>query len=145
MVAFELCKAGPRLVILMIFHHKSNLTEILFCCNSIPFHQIATMFCTCHDSYAVMACAQFCSHYFITCWLKTKFSDKFELWRKILVKWVPHLFHLRFIAWNWNLKKAYQIKNQIFLTDHDGILPTAQHISYCYVYTILQWADQCIS
>ena len=105
MVAFELCKAGPGLVILMIFHHNSNLTEILFYCNSVPCHQIATNFCTCHDSSAVMACAKFCSNYFITCWLKTKFCDKFELWRKNISEMGPTPISL--------LKKAYQMINQI--------------------------------
>ena len=42
---------GP--VSLTIFARNSNSMEISPCCNSVAGHQIATNFCTCHDSTAV--------------------------------------------------------------------------------------------
>ena len=35
--------------------------ETLPCCNSVAGHQIATNFCTCHDSTAVVSCTNICS------------------------------------------------------------------------------------
>ena len=35
------------------------------CCNSVVGHQIATIFCTCHDSTAVVPCTKFCSDHSI--------------------------------------------------------------------------------
>ena len=39
--------------------------ETLPCCNSVRGHQIATNFCTCHDSTAVVPCTKFCSDHCI--------------------------------------------------------------------------------
>ena len=39
--------------------------EISPCHNSVAGHQIATNFCTCHDSTAVVPCAKFCSDHCI--------------------------------------------------------------------------------
>ena len=41
--------------------HNSNSMGNLCCSKSTTCHQIATTFCTCHDSWAVMAYAKFCS------------------------------------------------------------------------------------
>ena len=38
-----------------IFHHNLNWMKVLFCCSSIPDHQIATKLYTCHGSI----CANF--------------------------------------------------------------------------------------
>ena len=38
------------------FARNSNSMEISPCCNSVDGHQIATNFCTCHDSTAVVPC-----------------------------------------------------------------------------------------
>ena len=43
------------------FHHNSNSQEISLCSHPSCNEVIATKFCTCHDSCAVMACAKFCS------------------------------------------------------------------------------------
>ena len=48
-----------------IFARNSNSMEISPCCNSVDGHQIATNFCTCHDSKAVVPCTQFCSDHCI--------------------------------------------------------------------------------
>ena len=42
-----------------------------FCCNSVRTHQIATNFCTCHDSIAVVSCAKFCSDHNIRIGMET--------------------------------------------------------------------------
>ena len=40
---------------------NSNSMETSPCCNSVAGHQIATIFCTCHYSTAVVPCTKFCS------------------------------------------------------------------------------------
>ena len=52
---------------------------ISFWCNSIHGHQMATNICTCHDSCAVVACANFCSDWFIIIWESLK-CDFCWLW-----------------------------------------------------------------
>ena len=53
---------GP--ISLTIFHLQFDFyKKRLFYCNSVPDHQIATDFCTCHDTTAVMPCAIFCSNH----------------------------------------------------------------------------------
>ena len=42
------------------------------CCNSVAGHQIATNFCTCHDSTAVVPCTKFCSDHCIRIELRVK-------------------------------------------------------------------------
>ena len=44
---------------------NQKLMEIFPCYISSRGHQIASKFCTCHDSYAVVACAKFCSDHLI--------------------------------------------------------------------------------
>ena len=71
-------------MLLMLFHSKFKFNDNFVCCSSVPGHQIATKFCTCHDSYAVMSCAKFCSNHFIRIWMKTnRICIKIELWLKI--------------------------------------------------------------
>ena len=53
---------GP--ISLTIFHLQFDFYKKSFYCYSVPDHQIATDFCTCRDSTAVMACAIFCSNHF---------------------------------------------------------------------------------
>ena len=47
------------------FARHSNSMENSPCCNSTAVHQIATMFCTCHDRTAVVPCTKFCSNHYI--------------------------------------------------------------------------------
>ena len=42
--------------------------EIIFVCNWICNHQVTTIFCTCHDSCAVVTCAKFYGDYYNTIW-----------------------------------------------------------------------------
>ena len=42
------------------------------CCNSVTGHQIATHFCTYHDSSAVVPCTIFCSDHYITVEMRVK-------------------------------------------------------------------------
>ena len=42
------------------------------CCNSVVGHQIATNFCTCHDSTAVVPCTKFCSYHCIKIEMRVK-------------------------------------------------------------------------
>ena len=57
------CDLGP--ITLTTFHSHSNSREIPFSCYSTLAHQVATTFCTCHDSIALVACAKNCSSQFI--------------------------------------------------------------------------------
>ena len=41
-------------------------------CNSVAGHQIATNFCTCHDSTAVVPCTKFCSDHCIRIEMRVK-------------------------------------------------------------------------
>ena len=52
-------RQGP--VSLTFFDRYSNTMETSPCHNSLAGHQIATNFCTCHDSTAVVPCTKFCS------------------------------------------------------------------------------------
>ena len=54
------------------FACNSNSMEASPCCNSVVGHQIATMFCTCHDSTAVVPCTKFCSDHCIRIEMKVK-------------------------------------------------------------------------
>ena len=63
---------GP--ISLTIFADNSNSMEILSCCNSVAGHQIATKFCTCHDSIAVMQCTKFGSDHHIRIEVRVKQS-----------------------------------------------------------------------
>ena len=74
---------------LTIFHHFSNAMKISFCFHPYSIKVIATMFCTCPDSlavmaYSVMACAKYCCDLMTRNWIteKKELSIKFELWVK---------------------------------------------------------------
>ena len=60
----DLTKKYLRHVSVMLFLSQFKCIGNFVCCNSIPGHHIATNFCTCHDSIAVMSCAKFCSDRF---------------------------------------------------------------------------------
>ena len=46
--------------------------EISPCCNSVAVHHIATNFCTCHDSTAVVSCTKVCSDHYIRIEVRAK-------------------------------------------------------------------------
>ena len=48
-----------------LFAHNSNSMKDCYCRTSGTVHHIATNFCSCHDSCAVMPCAKFCSNRYI--------------------------------------------------------------------------------
>ena len=80
---------GPNLQ--TIFHHNVNSIEISFYSKSVPDNHIATKFCTCHDSLAVMACAKFCSDCYVRIGIRAKWIIR-QVWivmGKSLVRWVP--------------------------------------------------------
>ena len=73
----------------MILADNSNFMEDSYCCNSINDQQVATNFCTCHDSTAVMACAKICSNHFIRNYISTKWKFH-QIWivaEKSRLKW----------------------------------------------------------
>ena len=75
------------------FARNSNSMENSPYCNSIADHQIATNFCTRHDSTDVVPCTKFCSDHCIRIDMKVKrnihrISIAME---KLLVKWGPAL------------------------------------------------------
>ena len=60
-------------------HHTICLYECAYLlprqipiCNSVAGHQIATNFCTCHDSTAVVPCTKFCSDHCIRIEMRVK-------------------------------------------------------------------------
>ena len=58
------------------------------CCNSVASHQIATNFCICHDSTAVVPCTKFCSYHCIWIEMRVK-RNLHRIWiamEKTLVK-----------------------------------------------------------
>ena len=87
--------------------HYEFITEILtniFCCNSNSNGPIIPQFCTCHDSWAVMACAKLWNDRTIIVYIKAIFVDRrFGLWPyKLFVEWIPeHVGPL--CAANWSL------------------------------------------
>ena len=58
-------------------------------CNSTPLYHIATKFCTCHDSTAVVACAKFCSDHNIIHWMRFKHNFHW-LWITIETHYCNH-------------------------------------------------------
>ena len=59
--------------------------------NSITNNPIATNICTCHDSCAVVACANVCNNQYIRIWMRMKWNCH-HIWiskEKLFVKWVP--------------------------------------------------------
>ena len=73
------------------FARNSNSMETSPCCNSVAGHQIATNFCTCHDSTAVVPCTKFCSDHSIRLEMRVK-QNFHRIWNateKPLVKRGP--------------------------------------------------------
>ena len=64
--------------------------ENIFCCNHYSDDAIRPWFCSCHDSWAVVACAKSWSDYMITIHMRTKYIlARFVLWApKWFGKWV---------------------------------------------------------
>ena len=79
---------GP--VSLIFFAHNSNSMETSPCHNSVAGHQIATFFCTCHDSTAVVPCTKFCNDHCIRIEVRVK-RNFHRIWMrwKNLVKRAP--------------------------------------------------------
>ena len=76
-----------------LFHQNSSLMGNMLCCNSIVSHLIATNFCTCHNSTAVVACAKFCSDHILRIGMRAK-QNLHRTWIAIkmsLVKYTPGL------------------------------------------------------
>ena len=74
-------------ILLTIFPSKIKFNENI-CYILITGTQIATNFCTCHDSTAVLPSAKFCNDHYIRIWIRAKwFSIYFNYARKTLVKW----------------------------------------------------------
>ena len=76
---------GPILLHLMIFHHNSNLMEILFCSQWKLIQVITAKFRTWNDSYSVMASAKICSNMIARNQTTAK-KIKLQAW-KLLIKW----------------------------------------------------------
>ena len=73
------------------FARNSNSMETSPCHNSVAGHQITTIFCTCHDSTAVVQCTKFCSDHCVRIGLRVK-RNFHRIWiamGKPLVKRAP--------------------------------------------------------
>ena len=62
-----------------------NSIEIWIYYNSVHGYNMATKFCTCHDSMAVVACAKFCGDEF----MRSRTRWKLIMMQKLLMKWPP--------------------------------------------------------
>ena len=92
--SFVFTVQGP--VSLTIFDRNSNSMETSPCCNSAPGRQIATTFCTCRYSTAVVPCTKFCSGHCIRIKGRVK-RNVHRIWiarEKPLVKRGPDYLHL---------------------------------------------------
>ena len=80
----------------VLFARNSNSMETSSCCNSAAGDQIATNFCTCHDSTAVVPCTKICSDHRIRIEVRVK-QNFHQIWiamEKLLVKRGPgHLLN----------------------------------------------------
>ena len=78
-----------------IFHRYSNSIEIRFYGNCIVGFHISPNFCTCHDSIAVVPCAQFRSDHLTTTQMGSEWNFH-RIWitmENSFMKWAPgHTF-----------------------------------------------------
>ena len=83
------CWSGP--VSLTFFCPKFKFDENFPCHNSVAGHKIATNFCTCHDSTAVVPCTKLCSDHCIRIEVRVKrnFNQIWIAMEKSLVKRAP--------------------------------------------------------
>ena len=110
---------GP--VSLTFFACNSNTVETSPCHYSVAGHQIATNFCTCHDSTATVPCTKFCSDHGIKVEVRVKQNFR-RIWiamEKTLVKRGPgpscdesnqvisshgiELICAWYSSWSWNI------------------------------------------
>ena len=87
---FMLWGSGARFTN-VFFAHNSNSMEIWPCHDSVAGHKIATNFCTCHNSIAVVPCTKFCSDHCIRIEVRVK-RNFHQIWiamEKPLVKRAP--------------------------------------------------------
>ena len=71
------------------------------CCNCVAINQIATHFCTCHDSTAVVPCTKFCSDHCVRIKMRVK-RNFHQIWiamGKPLVKRGPEAFCYVRLPW----------------------------------------------
>ena len=88
------CLVQLGLVLLIILLMQFELIEIKSRCRSVLTHQIDTKFCTCHDSTAVVACANFCGDWFLSCQFEAELPRclMLILWLlTITFPWCPRL------------------------------------------------------
>ena len=96
----ELCMWSVVLgtITLRVLHQNLNLMANSLHCDSIPGCDIATNFCTCHGSRAVMSCAKFFSNRVTRVWIRAKWNLH-HIW--IVIK---------FFSWNGDhFTKAFSI------------------------------------
>ena len=87
----EACYRLARAYFSNVFACNSNATRISLSCVSTPGCQIATNFCTCHDSTAVVLCANICNDHCTQVCVKSKWISH-QIWLTIeraSVKWTP--------------------------------------------------------
>ena len=77
---------SPGPVSQTFFARNSNSMETSPCCNSAAGDQIATNFCTCHDSTAVVSCTKLCSNHNYYNWDE---SETIAMKKKTLVERAP--------------------------------------------------------
>ena len=121
--------------------------EISFCSHSNTNKVIATKFGTWHDSWAVVACAKFCSDMITGNWIRAKWNVH-RIWivmEKSLVKWVPGPTLVQIIPWYilpiyWSNPWRYltlQVKNECnWKRKHGQFWLTLKA-------TIMVWKDRC--
>ena len=135
--------------------------ETSLCHNSVARHQIATNFCTCHDSTAVVPCTKFCSDHCIRIEVSMK-RNFHRIWiamEKPLVKRAPvysvFIFHhhrnidaLPFLVYSNSLEENEISMSALFGSARKwrprGPM-TLTFIGYTIAQSVKQTADQCLN
>ena len=96
------------------------------CHNSVAGHQIATHFCTCHDSTAVVPCTKFCSDHCIRIEVRAN-RNSHRIWiamEKPLVKRAPgHLCWTRKSTVTWDPNSSWSLPTSFSLLPSRQSLP----------------------
>ena len=123
----------------VFFARNSNLMENSPCHNSVAGHQIATNFCTCHDSTAVVPCTKLCSDRCVRIEVRVK-RNSHRIWfamQKPLVKrppgWCPGpdsrndplAIGSDTILWSWSADRIPQTPITIGSSDRENTKPNS--------------------
>ena len=114
------------------------------CCISVAGHQIATSFCTCHDSTAVVPCTKFCGDYCIRSEMRVK-RNFHRIWiamEKPLVKRGP-ASHLLCVVMMYQLMRTARHVCCYVIFSYHGY--NKEELKLTYSELDMWWCDECIA